>query len=106
MSTAIANSVVASSETSIEPSASRQRMLRHQGTCILLCTYFKLVTDAPDGFDIAVDGIGLYFLAQGADMHVDDMAVSIIIIAPDFIHQDFARIDPVGRSREQGQDIE
>src|SRR5579859_2914421 len=72
----------------------------------LFCTNLKLITHTPDGFDVAVDGIGLYFLAQGADMHINDVAVSIVIVAPDFIHQDFARIDPVGRSCEQGQDVE
>src|SRR5262249_38977316 len=131
---------VASSDTSIEPSASRQRMLRHQGTCMLLliqgssvifrcaqddrwrfrqrlcttlrtffqsfCAYFKFIADTPDGFDITIDRIGLYFLAQGADVYVNDMTISIIIIAPDFIHEHFTGVYSIGRPGEQGQYIE
>src|SRR5712692_7887650 len=98
MMTVIASSVVASRDTNIEPSASRQRMLRHQGTCMLLCSYLKFVADTPDGFDIAVDGIGLYFFAQCADMHIDDMSIPVIIISPDFIHEHLAGVHSIGRT--------
>src|SRR5581483_2360293 len=73
---------------------------------MLFCAYLEFVADAPDGFDVTIDRIGFYFLAQSADMHINDMSIPVIIIAPDFIHKHLAGVYAVGRTGEQGQDVE
>src|SRR5213593_1977077 len=109
--TAKARSAVASNATSIEPRASRQRILCHQRarkrvpleldeigelTSVLgrtnTSSNLKFVTDAPYRFNVAILRVGLYFLAQSTDMDINDMPIAIIIVAPDFIHQHFTRV--------------
>src|SRR5215467_7928748 len=101
-----AKSVTASSATSIDPNARRQRMLCHQGMRIAFSSrqscsarthsQIKFVAYAPNCLDVALLGVGFYFFAQGADMHIDGVAVAEIVVAPYFIHEDFTREHAIG----------
>jgi len=68
-------------------------------------SYFKFVANAPDGFNVAILRVSLYFLAQRADMDINNMPITVIIVAPDFIHQHFTSKYPVGRLRQQCKQV-
>src|SRR6266581_9355083 len=101
-----AKSVTASSATSIDPNARRQRILCHQGMRIAFSSSYpcsarsrsqvKLVAHAPNCLDVALLGVGLYFFAQGADMHINGVAVAEIVVAPYLVHEDLTREHAIG----------
>src|SRR5260370_41540605 len=110
-----AKSVTASSATSIDPNARRQRILCHQGMRIAFSSSYpgsarprsqvKFVAYAPNCLDVALLGVGLYFFAQGADMHINGVAVAEIVVAPYFVHEDFTREHAIRGLRQQSQQV-
>src|SRR5205823_8564083 len=94
-----ASKTVASITTSIDPKASRQRILCYQRIRIsfpLILTYrlsyfyFKTVTDTPDSGAISLLRIRFAFFAQLADVDIYRMLIAQVILAPYLIHQYFA----------------
>src|SRR5258708_34811601 len=118
-----ARRIVASSATSMEPRARRQRMLCHQcaridlSSCFMgepqhttlralrACRYLEFITHAPDGLNIAMLAARLNLFAQGADMDINNMSITIIVVAPDLVHQDFTRKHPARSLGHERQDI-